>query len=79
MTFRKFDIENDIYDIEFHYGTKDVPDTNQVAYNPLVRLPDLKSWSLWFDKGTIAVYPYITEFIARSKTTKDFSSPTPQF
>jgi len=79
LTFNKFDTETDEYDIEFHYTKDAIPDTNLPAYNPLVRLPDLKSWKLWFDSGSIAVYPYITEFIARSKTGYDFSNTTPEF
>lgn len=45
----------------------DIPDTNLLDYNPLVRLPALKEWDLWFSKGGASIYPYLMEFIARSK------------
>ena len=48
LTFNDFDTETDTYDIEFHFSKLTVPDTNLLEYNPLVRLPDLKSWDLWF-------------------------------
>jgi len=30
---------------------------------------------MWFTNGAPHLYAYITEFIARSKTSKDFSNP----
>jgi hypothetical protein len=41
ITFKEFDLENDKYDIEFHLSKVDVPDTNLLDYNPLIRLPAL--------------------------------------
>lgn len=80
MTFNNFNTETDEYDIEFSYTKDAVPDTNLPSYNPLVRLPDLTSWKLWFSSGSVAIYPYITEFIARSKMEKkDFSDKNPIF
>ena len=79
LTFKKFDTKTDEYDIEFHYTKDVVPDTNLPSYNPLVRLPNLKAWKTWFDSGAIAVYPYITEFIARSKRGSDFGTFIPEF
>lgn len=79
LTFKKFDTKTDTYEIEMHFSKLNVPDTNLQEYNPMVRLPDLKAWQLWFTKGSIAVYPYITEFIARSKTGYAMNETKPAF
>lgn len=79
MTINEFDTETDNYDIEFHFDKSSVPDTTLPIYNQLVRMPDLKSWDLWFSSGSIAIYPYITEFIARSKAKAAMDDTTPLF
>jgi hypothetical protein len=54
------------YDVEFLFGKTEVPDTNQPAFNDLIKAPDFANWDIWFNSGSLAIYPYITEFIARS-------------
>jgi hypothetical protein len=53
-----------------------VPDTTQPAFNPLIKVPDLTNYNLWFNSGVHGLYPYLTEFIARSKTTQNFKDPS---
>jgi hypothetical protein len=77
LTFDEFDTVKDNYKVQFHFSKTDVPDTTLTAYNPLVRMPDLKSWNLWFKSGSVAIMPYITEFIARAKTDHGFGNPMP--
>jgi hypothetical protein len=48
LTFGKFEPEKNEYEVQFHFSKTDVPDTTLTAYNPLVKMPDLKSWELWF-------------------------------
>lgn len=51
------------------------------AYDPLVKVPDFASYEKWFGSktGAVALFPFITEFIARAETgTADImSSATP--
>lgn len=56
-----------------------MPDTNQPAYNKLIKAPDLTSWDMYKDTGSLAVYPYITEFIARAKTNTPFTDFAPLY
>lgn len=44
-----------------------------------MKSPDLQSWGMWRNTGSLAVYPYITEFIARAKTGTPFSNPEPLY
>lgn len=49
------------------------------AYDPLVKVPDFNSYGLWFGSksGAVALFPFITEFIARAETnTTDIMSQT---
>jgi ATP-binding cassette subfamily A (ABC1) protein 3 len=43
----------------------------------MVKTPDLDSWDKWTNFGTVQVFSDISEFIARAKTSKDFTNPTP--
>jgi len=52
-------------------NNKEIPDTTLPPYNSMVKTPDLPSWDMWANSGTLGLYPYITEFIARSKKWKD--------
>ena len=45
VTVNKFDTANDDYDIDFHFAKDQLPDTNQPAFNNLIKAPDLMSWS----------------------------------
>jgi hypothetical protein len=45
-----------------------LPNTLIKSYNPLISSPDLDSYGRWFSSGSIELFPYITEFIARYKT-----------
>jgi len=65
--FKKFDLVKDEYEIEFSFDRRLVPDTNAEAYYEYKQSPDLEAWDQWFAEGTVQLYPYITEFIARSK------------
>lgn len=76
LTFRKFDPATNDYEIEFHWAKEDVPDTNQPAFNDQIKAPDLLSWDQWKNTGATAVYPYLTEFIARWKNDVPFDQPT---
>lgn len=79
LTFNKFDNVTDDYEVEFSVTKPNIPDTNRVAYNPLVRKPDLFSWDLWMKKGTVGFYPAITEFIARWKAGGEMGNIMPTF
>ena len=80
ITFNKFDTVNDDYDIEFSFAKENVPDTNQPAYNTLVKSPDLANYDLWFQEGAPAIYAYITEFVARAKMpVPDYTNPIPLY
>ena len=61
------------YDVEVSVPASFSPDTSKPVYNKLVRLPDEGSWSNTFDGSSIAVYPYITEFIARKHAGTQYS------
>lgn len=41
ITFNKFDLKNDVYDVEFHWSKEQLPDTNLPAYNEQIKAPDL--------------------------------------
>jgi len=56
-----------------------VPDTNLKDYNDLILAPDISSWGLWFDNGGVSLYMYMTEFIARYKTSSDMKIKTPLY
>lgn len=78
--FKEFDVKANKYDIEFSFPKEASPDTNLAVFNPLLKVPDLSNWGKWFSTGSIAIYPYITEFIARSKQENpDFASLNPLF
>ncbi len=40
------------------------------AFDPLVKIPDFNSYDKWFGSksGAVALFPYITEFIARQES-----------
>mmetsp|Transcript_270 Transcript_270/g.475 ORF Transcript_270/g.475 Transcript_270/m.475 type:complete len:855 (-) Transcript_270:2340-4904(-) len=61
------------------FNIDQLPDTSQPQFNTLVKTPDVKSWGQWFNSGSVALYPYLSDFIARSKGTKEFTSPLPTF
>jgi hypothetical protein len=48
-------------------------------FNELVLAPDFTAWGLWFDNGPVALYMYMTEFIARSVSKADMSVKTPLY
>jgi ATP-binding cassette subfamily A (ABC1) protein 3 len=48
-------------------------------YNELILAPDISSWDLWFNSGSVSLYMYMTEFIARSITAADMSEKTPLY
>lgn len=79
MTIKEFDTVNDNYEFEFHFSKELLPDTNQPAFNDLVKAPDLLSWGMWKSTGFNALYPYMTEFIARAKTSYPFNVPLPLY
>lgn len=52
------------------------PDTNKPIYNELVRLPNLDDWSKTLSGSSAALYPYVTEFIARYQKDKPMDDLT---
>jgi hypothetical protein len=56
-----------------------MPNTLLPSFNSLVKSPDITSWNMWFDSGVTALYPYLTEFIARTKIGSAIDSPIPLF
>lgn len=72
-------MENDLYDIEFSFGGETMPNTLLPSFNDLVKSPDVQSWNMWFDSGVTALYPFLTEFIARKKKGYDLSSMVPLY
>lgn len=67
------------YDVRFLFDKQAIPDTNLAAYDPLVKIPDFSSYELWFGSksGAAALWPFITEFIARAESGTDMSQETP--
>jgi hypothetical protein len=59
-------LENSIYnlEVEFSFNKGMTPDTNSPPYDSHVMSPEFAAWGEWLLSGT-AVYPYISEFIAR--------------
>jgi hypothetical protein len=76
---KTIDTENDIYDIEFSFGAETIPNTLLPSFNPLVKSPDITSWNMWFDSGVAGLYPYLAEFIARTKIGSNINSPNPLY
>lgn len=70
---------NDLYDIEFSFGGETMPNTLLPSFNDLVKSPDVASWNMWFDSGVTALYPFLTEFIARKKKGSNLSSFIPLY
>lgn len=79
LTFNKFDTAKDDYEVEFHFTKEALPDTNQPAFNQYIKSPDLQSWNMYKNTGSMAVYPYIAEFIARAKTSTAYDQATPLY
>lgn len=67
------------YDVEVSVPSSFSPDTSKPIYNELVRLPDKTSWGSTFGGSSIAVYPYITEFIARKQAGYSMTELLPLF
>ena len=74
--FKTFDTATQKFEVQFLFGKQDVPDTNQPAFNDLIKAPDFANWDIWFNSGSLAIYPYITEFIARSIQGDQFVNQT---
>jgi hypothetical protein len=68
INFKKFQPADHEYDIEVLFDKAALPDTNLDAYDPLVKIPDFNGYGQWFSSGAAALFPYITEFIARQET-----------
>jgi hypothetical protein len=45
----------------------------------LIRTPDLDLYSKWFSSGSVELYPFITEFIARIKTNNSVNETKPLY
>ena len=52
-------------DIQFSYNKGFVVDTNSPPFDEHVMSPDIASWGNWQQPGVTALFPYLTEFMAR--------------
>ena len=78
IVFEKFD--EDDYEVALRYPVKSLPDSTNPPYNALIKAPDFSSYDKWFSSGAPALYPYITEFIARYNTDGAvMADPKPSF
>ena len=76
--FEKTDAND--YEVALRYPAKILPDNTNPPYNSLIKSPDFDSYGKWFSGGAPALYPFITEFIARLNTDgADFTSTDPLF
>lgn len=73
VNFEKLDTENFDYKVELSVPGSNTPDTNKPIFNELVRLPNLDDWSKTLSGSSAALYPFVTEFIARYQNNKDMT------
>lgn len=70
VELKKFDVHSYDFEFAFSFDKFDLPDTNLPAYNNLTNAPDIESWNKWFTSGSLTLYPYMTEFVARYHDAK---------
>lgn len=79
LHFNEFDTAADKYEVAFSFDKFEIPDTNLVAYNPVVQAPDLAAWGKWFKVGVPQLYAYVSEFIGRVRTAEMTASDQAAF
>lgn len=76
LYFKKFDLENHDFEIEYSFSKFTTPEPHLAPYNDLVMLPDWDSWGAWTRSGILIIESYVTEFIARSYKNKATPDPS---
>lgn len=77
VNFAEVNTETYTYKVEVSVPGANAPNTNKPTYNPLVRLPDETAWTTTLGGGSVALYPFINEFLARYQTGAPMDSPAP--